>query len=367
MARPPVSLGPLGRRSLSSLPGTTAPPLGAGQERRRAYGGEHRWRCSSGPGPKTTTTSSSRRARQELAKARLPEGLGGDRALHALVAEHLTTADVDPVTGHLAAIGSSVGIETGPRHLGRSTPRRYTATPEPDADRPLPRAVLHPELQSDAVRRRGPGLVRDVSTTAVGRDAPTWSGVKIATRAHQSLIWDRTGTAAAALDMLAFYPAALQAFGEAVSSWVRRSLELLAGCAGPSQPRPCPARRSLRCCAGPGDGSGGQGRGDPGRACGLRRASTDRVQRHAASVSARLLPSRCGPDRCWAGGGGVWIRHPAAEIYLSRPGLGPVLGARMWPTSADAPGRSRRAGAEELGTPRHPAFWVSLERPGPCP
>ena len=49
---------------------------------------------------------------KRLGRARLPEGMDGMTRLHALIAEHLDDADLDPETGMLAVGRVVVGIET---------------------------------------------------------------------------------------------------------------------------------------------------------------------------------------------------------------------------------------------------------------
>jgi len=60
-------------------------------------------------------------------------------------------------------------------------------------------------------------------------------------------------------------------------------------------------------------------------------------------------------------------RHPAADIYLSQPGLGEILGARALGEFGDDKKRFTDASPEELlrAKPDHPSLGEENHRPGP--
>lgn len=153
-------------------------------------------------------------------------------------------------------------------------------------------------------------------------------GLKIATRAHQSLIWDRTRhLLRLRSSLLVFYPAALQALREAgIDLGETDCLELLSAAPDPGQARAL-SRSKI--------------------AAMLRRAGRREVEVKAEKIQAVLrAPALHQPDpiqRAYAApvsaavGMLVALRtligelgevvgqgfghHPAAEIYLSQPGL----------------------------------------------
>lgn len=278
---------------------------------------------------------------RKLAKARLPEGISGIERLHALVAEHLTDADVDPDTGHLAADRVFVGIETdrgtwvvalvaagytvyplNPMQTARYRERYSTSGAKSDA---ADAAVLARIVRQDREHHR-----------RLAGDSTDVVGLKIATRTHQSLIWDRTRHLLRLRStLLAFYPAALQAFHDAgIDLGEGDSLELLSAAPDPDRARSL-SRSKITAI--------------------LRRANRRDVEAKAEKIQTALrAPALRQPDpvqRAYAASvtAGVGIlaalriqiddlaevvargfgRHPAAEIYLSQPGLGLVLGARL--------------------------------------
>ena len=153
-------------------------------------------------------------------------------------------------------------------------------------------------------------------------------------RTHQSLIWSRQRQTNALRSMLReFYPAALSAFGEDLAS--REALAVLALAPSPETGR----RLSLSKIA--------AALRRAGRQRGIE-ASAERIQ---AALRAPQLEAHPGVVGAYAAAvrslvaviGELVVqtevlrsevesgfgRHPDAEIYLSQPGLGPVLGARV--------------------------------------
>lgn len=296
---------------------------------------------------------------KKLTKARLPEGLAGIERLHALVAEHLTDADVDPVTGHLASDRVVVGIETdrgtwvvalaaagytvyalNPMQTARYRERYSTSGAKSDA---ADAAVLARIVRQDREHHR-----------PLAADSTDVVGLKIATRAHQSLIWDRTRHLLRLRStLLAFYPAALQAFGEVgIELGEADCLELLAAAPDPDRAQAL-SRSKIAAMLRRAGRREVEAKAEAIQAV-LRAAALrqpDPVQRaYAASVSASVgllvaLRTQIGELGQVVGQG--FGQHPAAEIYLSQPGLGPVLGARMLAEFGDAPGRYRDARARK--------------------
>ena len=167
----------------------------------------------------------------------------------------------------------------------------------------------------------------------VAGDSAEAEAVKVVTRAHKTLIWERTRHLLRLRHALReFFPAALVAFDDLTA----------AGCAGA-------ARRGTR------PGLGGraerrqitaalkrarrrdrrrEGRGDPGRAArraawpagrGDRRLRGHRARPGRDPEHPQHRRSKHMEEQVEAHFG----QHPDAEIYLSQPGLGVVLGARV--------------------------------------
>ena len=82
---------------------------------------------------------------KRLGRARLPEGMDGMTRLHALIAEHLDDADLDPETGMLAVGRVVVGIETdrGPWGCRADRGRVSGVRDQPDVGGPLPGTAHH--------------------------------------------------------------------------------------------------------------------------------------------------------------------------------------------------------------------------------
>src|SRR6476469_7742730 len=149
-----------------------------------------------------------------LAKKRFPEGLAGVTRLHALIAEHLPEPGGDPDP----AVEVMVGIETergpwvaslvaagytvyalNPRSAARYRERHSTSGAKSDA------ADAHALAEIVRLDRAGHRPVAGDSTLV--------EGIKLAARAHQGLVWERTRHVLRLRSaLLEFYPAALQAF-----------------------------------------------------------------------------------------------------------------------------------------------------------
>jgi transposase len=278
---------------------------------------------------------------RRLARRRLPEGVEGLAALHALVADHLDEdaepdqvvvgieTDRGPWVQALIAAGYTV-YAINPRQVARYRERHGTAGAKSD---PGDAHVLAELVRLDRAHHR-----------PVAGDSALAEHVKVLTRTHQSLIWSRQRQTNALRSMLReFYPAALTAFGEDLAS--REALAILAIAPSPEAGR----RLSLSKIA-----------------AALRRAGRQRsieasAQRIQAALRAPQLEAHPGVVSAYAAAVRSLIavidalvtqvevlrgeveagfgRHPDAEIYLSQPGLGPILGARVLAEFGDDPTR----------------------------
>ncbi|WP_328291519.1 IS110 family transposase [Kineococcus sp. NBC_00420] len=264
---------------------------------------------------------------RRLAKARLEEGIAGVARLHAILAQHAgPDADPDQVM---------VGIETdrGPwvQALIASGYRVYAINPL-QAARYRERGSVSgaksdagdAHALADMVRTDGHQL------RIVAGDSDQAAAIKVVTRAHKTLIWERTRHVQRLRQVLLdFFPAALQAFPDLAGA---EALELLG-----KAPDPAAAARlsSTQITAA------------------LKRARRHHVDDKTQAIRAASRTEHLGQSVAVTAAYAATVRaqvailstlqvqivamaeqvqahfgeHPAAEIYLSQPGLGVVLSA----------------------------------------
>jgi transposase len=204
----------------------------------------------------------------------------------------------------------------------------------------------------------------------VAGDSKQAGAVKVLTRMHQSLIWDRTRLVLRLRSSLReFFPAALVAYQDLASTDV---LELLA-----KAPEPSGAARLTRAQIG----------------AALKRAGRRDRETKTTAIMASLAAEHLTQPPLIAAAYGATVRalaamittsneqisalegqveacfgqHPDAEIYLSQPGLGPILGARVLAEFGDDPTRydGARARKNYAGhQPHHPSLGQEESRPG---
>jgi transposase len=291
---------------------------------------------------------------RRLARARLVEGLEGVSRLHALIGEHLPRewAELDPVD---AARRVKIGIETdrgpwvqalvaagyevfaiNPMQVARYRERHSTSGAKSDAG---DAHVLAEIVRLDREHHR-----------PVAGDTPQAEAVKVVARSHQSLIWDRSRHVLRLRSALReFFPAALAAFDDLAAP---DALELLGR--APDPDRGARLSRSQLAAA-------------------LRRANRRNVPDKATQIHAALrAPALRQPSPVQSAYAAVvstqvrliaalnseieslgevvaahFGRHRDAEIYLSQPGLGAVLGARALAEFGDDPDRFANAKARK--------------------
>jgi transposase len=276
-----------------------------------------------------------------LARRRLPEGVAGLAALHALIADHLgdhaepaevlvgIETDRGPWVQALVATGYSV-FAVNPLQVARYRERHGVSGAKSD---PGDAHVLAELVRLDRAHHR-----------PVAGDSETAEQIKVLTRSHQGLIWSRQRQTNTLRSMLReFYPAALLAFGEDLSG--RDALAVLAIAPTPERGRTLP-RSKIEATL---------------RRAGRRRNHAAVAERIQAALRSDQLAARPGVVGAYgvsvqalvavitelvaqtavleAEVGASFGRHPDAEIYLSQPGLGPVLGARVLAEFGDDPHR----------------------------
>jgi transposase len=275
-----------------------------------------------------------------LARKRLPEGVAGMARLHELTGQHL---GVDAEDAEVV-----IGIETdrGP-WVTALVAAGYTVY----AVNPLQASRYRERLGvSGAKSDRGDShMLGDMVRTdshqlrAVAGDSPDAGAVKVVARTHKTLIWERTRQVQRLRYQLReYFPAALAAFGEDLDA--ADALELLA-----RAPDPGRAAKLTRAQV----------------SAALKRARRRDIPAKAIAIMAALRSAQLGQPPAITAAYAVTVRsliaviivlneqvkaleseveavfgrHPDAEIYLSQPGLGPVLGPRVLGEFGDDPHR----------------------------
>ncbi len=263
-----------------------------------------------------------------LARAKLPEGMAGMARLHAVVGEHV--GDDEDVTVR-------VGIETergpwvqallaagyevyaiNPLQVARYRERHRVSGAKSD---PADAHVICSMVRTDHHRLR-----------QVAGDSPLAAAVKVVTRAHKTLIWERSRHMLRLRQaLLDFFPVALAAFDDLTAP---EALELLAAAPDPASAAALSveqitdllkrARRRNRAVRAEQIATvlRGEQLGQP-PVVAAAYATTVRAQ--AAILTVLNTQIKAMEEQVEEHFG----KHPDAKVYLSQPGLGPVLGARV--------------------------------------
>jgi transposase len=264
-----------------------------------------------------------------LVRAKLPEGVAGIARLHAMLAEHAGDStdpdavvlgietDRGPWVQALSAAGYNV-FAVNPLQAARYRERRAVSGAKSDT---ADAHVLADMVRTDRHQLR-----------PVAGDSPAVEAVKVLTRAHKTLIWERTRHVLRLRHALReFFPAALHAFDDLAAA---DALELLGRA-------PDPVSAAVLSTA--------------QITAALRRARRRDTDAKAAQILAALcaeqltLPTELTAAYAVAVRAQVAIlttlnteiktlhkqveeqfeKHRDAKIYLSQPGLGAMLGARV--------------------------------------
>jgi hypothetical protein len=284
-----------------------------------------------------------------LVRRRVPEGVAGLALLHALIGDHLgedqepeqvlvgIETDRGPWVQALVAAGYTV-YAVNPLQVARYRERHGVAGAKSD---PGDAHVLAEIVRLDRAHHR-----------PMAGDTLLAEHVRLAARAHQSMIWMRQRSANTLRSLLReCYPAALAAFAGDLAG--RDALAVLAAAPGPT------AGRALT----------------PAKVAGLLRKAgrQRRLERTAEQIVAALraeqLPVRAELEAVNAASVAALVavittmvaqtkvleeqvrlgfgQHPDAELYLSQPGLGVILGARVLAEMGDDPHRYADARARK--------------------
>jgi transposase len=266
---------------------------------------------------------------RRLGKAKLEEGIAGVARLHALIAEQLgedggpaqvvvgIETDRGPWVQALIAAGYQI-YAINPLQVARYRERHAVSGAKSDAG--------DAHTLADMVR------VDRHQLRPVAGDSQQAEAIKVVARAHQTLIWERTRhTLRLRQTLREFYPAALAAFDDLAAP---DALQLL-----DTAPDPASAARLTTAQI----------------AAALKQARRHDVATKAEKLQATLRAQQLGQPPAVTAAYAATVRaqvailatlhtqikamqkqvethfgqHPDAEIYLSQPGLGPVLGARV--------------------------------------
>lgn len=293
-------------------------------------------------------------AGRRQAKARLPEGLEGISRLHALVAEH-APADWAELDSDQVAARVIVGIETdrgpwvaalraagyqvyaiNPLSAARYRERHSTSGAKSDAG--------DAHVLAEIVR-----LDRDHHRQVAG-DTELVDAVKLVARAHQTAIWERTRQVLRLRSALReYFPAAFESFDDLAA---KDALLLLGRAPSPARAVKL-TRGQVLSALRAGRRHHAEAKADALlaalRAPGLRQSAAVEAA-YAAIVVGQVGLITALNDQIAQLQEVVaehFGRHPAAEIYLSQPGLGEVLAARVLGEFGDDPKRFRDSRARK--------------------
>jgi len=280
-------------------------------------------------------------AGDRLAAKRVPEGLEGIAALHAMVAEHAldpgeVVVGIETERGMWVQALIAAGYQVyaiNPLSVSRYRDRHNVAGAKSD---PGDAKVLADLVRTDRHNHR-----------SVAGDSDAVDALKIVARAHQNLIWDRTRHSNRLRnDLREYYPAALEAFDDLTH---RDAVAVLGAAPNPTQGARLSItqiRAALK--------RGGRQRNLDTRAAKIQTAlrapqlaAPPPVATAFAHTTKALIEIITGLNTQI---GALQTElanhfdiHPDTDIYLSLPGLGPVLGARVLAEFGDDPERYNSA------------------------
>jgi Transposase/Transposase IS116/IS110/IS902 family len=285
-----------------------------------------------------------------LARRRLPEGAAGLAQLHGLIGRFLPE---DPDAAESAEVVIGIETDRGP-WVAALVAAGYSVFPV----NPL-QASRYRERHGVSGAKSDQGdahMLADMVRTdshqlrpAAG-DSPEAAGIKVLARTHKTMIWERTRAVQRLRHQLReYFPAALEAFEDLDAP---DTLELLG-----KAPDPARARKLTRAQV----------------SAALKRARRRNIKDKTDAILAALRSEQLGQPEALTAAYAATARsfiaviatlneqvktlqgqveehfgqHPDAEIYLSQPGIGAVLGARVLGEFGDDPHRYRDAKARK--------------------
>jgi hypothetical protein len=291
-------------------------------------------------------------AGKTLARRRLSEGADGIARFHELVAS-CQGEDSEPDPARVVIV---IETERGPwvKALAAAGYRVYPVNPK--------QAARHKETIAnsgkkddffDAAGLADMGRTRRHQMRELAADSDIAEAVKIAARAHQKLVWERTRHLLRMRSALReYFPAALEAYAPLALTGPD-ALELLAKAPDPESAAKLTVTQITAAL------KRARRRGDlAGRAREIQAALRAEhlaqpaviAEAYAASVQAAAAVITVLNEQIKVTETKVselFHRHPDAGIYLSQPGIGDITGARILGEFGDAPGRYATAKARK--------------------
>lgn len=282
-----------------------------------------------------------------LKRARLPEGMAGMARFHDLVGRFVAD-DADP-----SEVGVCIETDRGPwvRALAAAGYRVFAVDPK--------QAARHREILGSSGAKSDKGdahALADMLRTRrhqlreVAADSQIAEAVKVVTRAHQTMVWERTRHMLRLRSALRdYFPAALAAY-KPLGLTSDAVLRLLTKAPTPAAAAKLTIRQIAATLKGCRDIDGktaaiqqvlraehlGQGEIVTGAYAATVRSLVAVITTLNTEITA--LESQVEAH---------FGQHPDAEVILSQPGLGIVLGARVLAEFGDAPGRYTSAKARK--------------------
>ena len=291
-------------------------------------------------------------AGKTLARRRLPEGADGIARFHELVASHWG-GDGEPDPAQVTVV---IETDRGPwvKALAAAGYRVYPANPK--------QAARHKETIANSGKKDDffdAGCLADMGRTRLHQmrelaaDSDVAEAVKIAARAHQKLVWERTRHLLRMRSALReYFPAALEAYADLTLAG-KDALELLAKAPDPESAARLTVTQitaALRRAGRRGD-LAQRARDIQAALRAPHLAQPDVIAgAYAASVQAAAAVITALNEQVKimeAKVSGLFRRHPDAGLYLSQPGIGDITGARILGEFGDAPGRYASAKARK--------------------
>ena len=291
-------------------------------------------------------------AGKALARRRLPEGADGIARFHEMVASCLGE-DAEPDPARVVVV---IETDRGPwvKALAAAGYRVYPANPKQAARHKEAIAVSGKKDDFfDAGALADMGRTRRHQMRELAADSDIAEAVKIAARAHQKLVWERTRHLLRMRSALReYFPAALEAYA-GLGLTGPDALELLRKAPDPASA----ARLTVTQVTAALRRAGRRGALDE-RARDIQAALRAPhlaqpaviTEAYAASVQAGAAVIAALNEQCKvmeAKVSELFRRHPDAGVYLSQPGIGDITGARILGEFGDAPGRYASAKARK--------------------
>jgi len=284
---------------------------------------------------------------RRLARARLPEGAAGIARLHAMIGAELG-ADADmaevaigietdrgPWVAALIAAGYTV-YAVNPLSVARYRERHSVSGAKSD---PADAHTLADMVRTDSHQLR-----------PVAGDSAAAEAVKVVARSHKTMIWDRTRhTQRLRHALREYFPAALEAFDDLDAA---DALELLGRAPDPASAAKLNRSQIRAALKHAGrrdidtktsriqDALGGEQIGRDPVITTAYAAATRSIVAVLTTLNEQIAILQEQVEE-------HFHRHPDAEIILSQPGLGPILGARVLAEFGDDPARYADAKARK--------------------